>query len=98
MACITQEASTREILFPIRHPIILKSSASVAGAKASIMLLPIPGPVGWLDDRSLGSISFGVLVIALPLALAFLLTSEKMQIPLALARRLNDRLVFFAIC
>jgi hypothetical protein len=79
----------------MRHPITLEVATSVGDSKASIILLPFLGPLGWFDDRSLGSISFSVLVFALPPSvLKPFKVEEKMQFPLPLPRDRNDRLIF----
>ena len=70
-------------------------TASVAGSKASIILLPVLGPLRWFDRRSLGSISFSALLMALPPGvLNSFNVEEKMQIPLPIPRHRNYRFIF----
>jgi hypothetical protein len=85
----------REILFPLHQPITLDVATAVVDSERSIILLPFLGPLGWFDDRSLGSISFGVLVLALPPSVLHpRKVEEKMQIPPPLPRDRNASFIF----
>ena len=67
----------REILFPMRHPITLEASASVADSKASIILLPVLGPQGGSTTAALDRFHLVYWCLRCRLAFSILVRSKK---------------------